>query len=128
MASRSISSDQIAQARRMVKDGVPFNEIAAQFGCSAQTIQRNTVAAYKEKCEQYAARRKAKRDDRKRSKAGKDNPGGGGASGVRTYAVSKEDIAARLAEIPADTRTPAQRAMGDPLPGRSALDRMTRPV
>jgi hypothetical protein len=43
-----------------------------------------------------------------------------------TYACGKldpADIAARLSEIPADTRNLTQRINGDPLPGRSALDR-----
>jgi hypothetical protein len=35
------------------------------------------------------------------------------------------DVAARLAEIPVDTRELTGVLMGDPLPGRSALDRMT---
>lgn len=33
------------------------------------------------------------------------------------------DVAARLAEIPADTRSLTARIFGDPLPGRSALHR-----
>lgn len=35
--------------------------------------------------------------------------------------VDPEVVAARYAEIPRDTRTPAQRLMGDPIPARSAL-------
>lgn len=36
--------------------------------------------------------------------------------------VPRDDIAARLAEIPEDTRTITGRLFGDPLPGRRALD------
>jgi hypothetical protein len=36
------------------------------------------------------------------------------------------DIEARRAEIPADTRSLTARIFGDPLPGRSALDRSAR--
>ena len=36
-----------------------------------------------------------------------------------------EDVAARLAEIPPDTRDLTAQVFGDPLPGRSALDRRT---
>jgi len=39
--------------------------------------------------------------------------------------VRQSEIAARISEIPEDTRTPAQRLMGDPLPGRSALSRIS---
>jgi hypothetical protein len=35
----------------------------------------------------------------------------------------KGDLMARLAEIPSDTRGLTARTFGDPLPGRSALDR-----
>ena len=35
--------------------------------------------------------------------------------------VADEVVAARLAEIPQDTRTPTQRLMGDPVFERSAL-------
>ena len=34
-----------------------------------------------------------------------------------------EELAARLADVPADTRCLTARFFGDPLPGRSALDR-----
>lgn len=43
-----------------------------------------------------------------------------------TYACGKLDpdvVAARLAEIPRDTRSLTQRMFGDPLPGRDALSR-----
>lgn len=39
------------------------------------------------------------------------------------HRATREDIAARLAEVPPDTRTPVQIMLGDPRPGRSALDR-----
>lgn len=39
------------------------------------------------------------------------------------HRISKEDGVARLAEIPADTRTLTGVLLGDPLPGRRALDR-----
>lgn len=39
------------------------------------------------------------------------------------YRPPEADYLARLAEIPPDTRTLSQRLLGDPVPGRSALDR-----
>lgn len=42
--------------------------------------------------------------------------------------VPAEDVAARLAEIPEDTRTITGRLFGDPLPGRRAIDRTGRHV
>lgn len=48
------------------------------------------------------------------------------AAGLRYFGerAKIEDIEARLAEIPYDTRDLTARIFGDPLPGRSALDRM----
>ena len=49
------------------------------------------------------------------------------AAGVNRNAIGKpspQDLAARLAEIPADTRSFTARTFGDPLPGRSALDKI----
>lgn len=37
--------------------------------------------------------------------------------------IDRETLAARLSEIPQDTRPLTARIFGDPLPGRSALDR-----
>jgi hypothetical protein len=37
--------------------------------------------------------------------------------------AQQDDVAARLAEIPEDNRSLSARLAGDPLPGRSALDR-----
>jgi hypothetical protein len=44
-------------------------------------------------------------------------------NGVTERRAQQNDVAARLAEIPIDTRTDIQRLMGEPMPGRSALDR-----
>lgn len=47
------------------------------------------------------------------------------AAGLRYYVerFDRETLEERLAEIPADTRNLTARICGDPLPGRSALDR-----
>jgi hypothetical protein len=43
---------------------------------------------------------------------------------VRTVRLQfLKDVEDRLAEVPEDTRTTAQQILGEPLPGRSALDR-----
>lgn len=51
------------------------------------------------------------------------------AAGLRSHAYvarpDERDVAARLAEIPPDTRNLTQRLCGDPLPMRSALYRKT---
>lgn len=47
--------------------------------------------------------------------------------GRRPTKPKAADVAARLAEIPDDERGLTQRLLGDPLPGRSALDRRAMP-
>lgn len=46
------------------------------------------------------------------------------ASRGTVYQRIEEDWKKLVAEIPEDTRTPGQILMGEPLPGRSALDKM----
>jgi hypothetical protein len=45
---------------------------------------------------------------------------------LREILPNPNDVAARLAEIPPDTRSLTARVFGDPLPGRSAFDRYSR--
>lgn len=50
-------------------------------------------------------------------------------AGARAFrGAAKEEIAARVAEIPLDTRGLTARICGDPLPGRSALDQRRAPA
>ncbi|MCP4306592.1 MAG: hypothetical protein GY788_17325 [bacterium] len=61
-------------------------------------------------------RREQTQSRRSREKCPSHHQGGVGR-------VKSADVAARLAEIPPDTRTITGMICGDPLPGRSALDR-----
>jgi len=70
---------------------------------------------------------------RRRNKEYKErwsHPGIKGFLFVHRNRPKEAEAAAMMAERPKDTRTPAQVLMGDPLPGRSALDRrheLTKP-
>ena len=55
--------------------------------------------------------------------AGRPHQGLGKVASWRENVELRQEAAKRLAQIPADTRTLTQRVLGDPLPGRSALDR-----
>lgn len=108
----------INRARQLRADGVSWKEASRQLGVCVDRLQMHLNPAFD--LAAYRARKRAqdaRRRDRERS--------------VRT-AVDIEpvmsmplrsDVAARLAEIPADTRDATARFFGDPLPGRSALDR-----
>jgi hypothetical protein len=73
--------------------------------------------------EQQALRRTRAKADRDR--ANREMSASKRAAGVTFLhgRVDEKVAAARLAEIPPDTRNLTQRIAGDPLPGRSALDR-----
>lgn len=75
--------------------------------------------------EEQAKARRAKVQDRDR-KLNRESSAGLRAAGLTYHAMGnpdKGDVAARLAEIPPDTRSLTQRICGDPLPGRDALSR-----
>ena len=65
--------------------------------------------------------------ERKRQERKRDYTGHAHGYQVTKAHIDKEFVAARLAALPKDTRNITQALCGDPLPGRSALDR-TRSV
>ena len=103
------SIEQINEAKSMRKAGVKLKTIARHYGVAPTTL----------KCKidlEYAERRKERNNANRRIYG----PGSGIKDMDRTIS---EDVAARLAEIPRDTRDLTARLMGDPLPGRRAIDR-----
>ncbi len=116
-ATSQLTQEQIAEASRLANDGWSFPRIAEKLGCHPETVRRAIDAdfATKRRVQIQEARqlRRCKPGNRK-TKTARENA---------TAISIKEDAAARLAEIPADTRSLTARLAGDPLPGRSALDR-----
>lgn len=100
-----LTDDQLNEARKMRDAGAAWGVLEAHFGLSVFRIRCEVDAAYREK------RRLQKRAQRPH------------AAGLTADYIPKATIAARLAEIPPDTRSKTARLFGDPLPGRSALDR-----
>jgi hypothetical protein len=99
------------KAQAMRDQGMAFARIGEYFGITDMTV----MCRLDEKYAEYRRRRINKL-------RGRDGPP------LRlTLAPErrppKEDVAARLAEIPPDTRSLTQRLFGDPLPQRSALYR-----
>lgn len=110
-----LSSEQIEEAKTLHTSGWRYARIGEQFGVDNKTIRRALDPEYQ------ALRCKQVREARLLREAGIRNPRAGRESA--TSMSLKADWAARLAEIPADTRTLTQFMFGDPLPGRSALSR-----
>ncbi len=100
--------------------GMPWQAIANECGVSAERLRKAIDPEFARKM-----KAKSRRDYQKLMLANAE-------SGILVYAgingsvrrPSREDIEARLAEIPSDTRGLTARIMGDPLPGRRALDRL----
>jgi hypothetical protein len=102
----------IERAQKLKADGWSYNRIGEIFGTTGQTIRVRIDP-------EYGAMRLQRSAEIKKANRG---------FAIKDVLPSErrapvEDVAARLAEIPQDTRTQGQRLMGDPLPGRSALDR-----
>jgi hypothetical protein len=95
------SADDLRKARSLRNTGSSWRRVAAVFGCSDEAVRSRLDPA-------YAAVRRARFD----APSVKTEPG----------RVSPDEAKRLLATIPADTRSRNAKLMGDPLPGRSALD------
>lgn len=102
----------IEKARALKAEGWSYTRIGALFGTTCQTIKVRLEPEYDEL-------RKRRTNEIRRAHRGYSIK----EIVLPEPRVAEATVAARLAEIPADTRTRGQRLMGDPLPGRSALDR-----
>jgi hypothetical protein len=104
----------VEKARALKAQGWGYTRIGELLGTTGQTVKTRLEPDYEEL-------RKQRTNEIRRSHRGysiKDVV-------LSERRVPEEILAARLAEIPQDTRTQGQRLLGDPLPGRSALDRRT---
>lgn len=106
MTARILTVAQVEKAKDLVRQGWSVKRIAEQFGCHDQTIRRATDHRYRETRRQDIERQRL-RNSRNQNSAGR-------LADLRSV---KEDAAARLAEIPADTRDFTARMFGDPIPG-----------
>lgn len=104
------SEEAIEEARRLMNAETPWAEIGRKLGCNPDTIRRRLDPKWREY--RAAQIRSVKHAD-----------GYVNMNRVSEVRRSRRDEAdRRMAEIPEDTRSVSQRIMGDPLPGRSALD------
>lgn len=106
MSSKRLTEQQIATATRLRALGWSYARIADNIGCHPESLRRHCDTAFKEK----PSRAERAPTPFRRSFANQ-------------HSATRDAIEARLAEIPEDTRSLTGRICGDPLPGRSALDR-----
>ncbi len=99
-----------AEAKRMIAAGQSLTQVARFYGTTVTTLHGWIDPAY--------AMHTRERINRTRMYK-REMPAG---AEVNYKPPRAEDVAARLAEIPPDTRSLTQRLMGDPLVGRRALD------
>lgn len=118
-AVRSKLTDaQIEEAKKMAAAGKNWVEIGRRFGVTDMTAHVLCDPEFREK-----VNARKRRENKRRSELYASSV----PSFIRhaTGRPAKEDVEARLAEIPADTRDLTAKAFGDPLPGRSAWDKRT---
>jgi hypothetical protein len=102
-----LTPEQTTEATELFALGWSYRRIGERFGRNYEQVRRALDADY------AVNRRIQVRDARQRRyKPEKRLAGRENASGASV----KEDAAARLAEIPPDTRTLTQRLCGDPIP------------
>lgn len=111
-----LTDEEITEARAMRKNGMAWYRIGKVFGVAEDTVRAAIEPGFAEmRREQKNLRRRARKEN-----CAFLTPVGVSRA---TREATKNDFLARLAEIPPDTRSLTARIAGDPLPGRSALDR-----
>lgn len=105
--------DQISQARAMLAENHTRTQVAAFFGISRYALRRHLDPNYRTETNRKARERRA--IEKANPRASTHVP-----EMTRDAKVDGERL---LREVPLDTRGFTARVLGDPLPGRSALDR-----
>lgn len=100
----------MAKAKRMLAAGASWNAISRATGKNRETIQRRLDPEYAFNRDKGIQEARALRRQT-------------GVSRRRTAASTNADAERALQALPLDTRPLTARLLGDPLPGRSALDK-----
>lgn len=112
-----LTPEQIDEAKRLYADGWSFARIGDRIGCDYKKIKMavdQDFADFRRNQVNSARRQRRYKPEKRVTKTGRENASG---------ASVKEDAAARLAEVPKDDRSVTGQLFGDPLRGRSALDK-----
>lgn len=117
-----MSDDPWDKAKQMATAKAKWGHIAQATGLSVEKLRRRLEPGYAERRRQGVNEaRAARRGDEVRK-----GPPSRNYHFVDNH-VAPDDAERALRSVPADTRTPTARMMGDPLPGRSALARRPMP-
>lgn len=106
--SPHLTSDQIEEARQLQARGWTFKRIGERLGCAFHTVKRVLDPDYAVKRRIQVREARQIREPSLPRKTARENA---------TAISIKADAAARLAEIPPDTRSLTARMFGDPIPG-----------
>lgn len=118
--------DDIATRAREMRDkyGLSADRIAAALGITRHVARCACDPDYRGEESQKARRRRKRQNRRNESARRRERIGLTRTQLEFTRVEGRIDpdvVAARLAEIPDDVRTPVQKMLGDPIPCRSAL-------
>jgi len=100
------------EAQELLAKGWSYSRLASMYGSTTTTVRCWLDA-------EYAAHCRNRINTARRIRTSNEDH----VVEIRYRRPPEQDVAARLAEIPPDTRTLTQRMFGDPLPGRSALSK-----
>jgi len=106
--SPHLTLEQIEEAQQLQAKGWTFKRIGERLGCAFHTVKRVLDPDYAVKRRIQVREARQIREPSLPRKTARENA---------TAVSVKEDAAARLAEIPPDTRSLTQRLCGDPIPG-----------
>lgn len=106
---RRLTPTEIDEARALLAKGWTYSRIAEKFGVDRETVKRPLDPEWAEK------RRLGVRKNRQ--ERGYSTSHGKLTRQPESYGSIRADVAARLAEIPTDTRSFTAQFFGDPIPG-----------
>jgi hypothetical protein len=109
MSADVFTSQVLRRALELKDEGMNWSRIAARLGVSDEGLRRRLIPGWASRRQQLI------RDARYARSLGK-------APNTPKH-IPDAEVLAVLRTIPSDTRRPIERLMGDPLPGRSALDK-----
>jgi len=111
-----VTPKEIAEAKKLVESGMFQKDVAKKFGVSKSVICRAVNPKAKATFEAYRRKQRPAKNSGKRTNSSIhfEQP---------MKAETKQYALLLLQQIPPDTRNFTALMMGDPLPGRSALDR-----
>jgi hypothetical protein len=105
--------EQLDLAAKMREAGVSWEAISQVVGLSPEFIRRRIDPG-------FTAHRN---EGIRRARAARRGELSAAVFHVERYHIKPEDARRALSTVPPDTRSYQQKFMGDPLPGRSALDK-----